>query len=171
MLRPSRPRISRAIRPNGVQPPARSGRCAHVLNQVLPLPGGLPPRRTAIGAGTGKPRRHDRPSFLIERDSAPPAPACPGQSYVGVRRCNPRCEDGRKRMNNARTEKSDDFCKAEKTAKNFGQDQINQEIEYHINRMMLYVTVRGSGDLQSPRTRDPCRTCHRKRARPAEAYR
>jgi hypothetical protein len=29
----------------------------------------------------------------------------------------------------------------------------------------------GSDDPQSPRTRDPCRTYHRKRARPAEAYR
>ena len=51
---------------------------------------GSVPRKTAIGAGTGKICRLADPSVFIDRCSAPPVPAYSGQSYAEVRGCNPR---------------------------------------------------------------------------------
>ena len=66
--------------------------CQRTGNRVLPVPGGWPARKTAIGAGTGKPRRHVHPSFFIERGSDLPFPHIQGNRMRGSGGKSPRAE-------------------------------------------------------------------------------
>ncbi|EJG06755.1 hypothetical protein Metli_0794 [Methanofollis liminatans DSM 4140] len=73
-------------------PGAGAALCQRTRNRILPVSGGWPARKTAIGAGTGKPRRHVHPSFFIERGSDLPFPQIQGNRMRGSGGKSPRAE-------------------------------------------------------------------------------
>jgi hypothetical protein len=87
-------RGNRMQRSGGATPGAVRALCDRMGSQGTPLPGGLPPLRTAIGAGKDTPHQPDHQSFFIDRGSCPTVRPYPRQSYAGVRGWQPPSRGG-----------------------------------------------------------------------------